>query len=84
MVHVRVTISRQRTEVSDLAVKLALQNVAEQEERQNFGLSSARQVLDAQDELAETRGLRLQAGLDYRKSRIEWTRLTSPTGPVLD
>ena len=80
----RVTISRRRTEVSDLAVKLALQNVAEQEERQNLGLSSARQVLDAQDELAETRALRLQAGLDYSKATIEWNRLVGPTGPVLD
>ncbi len=76
----RVTISRQRTEVSTLTVDLALQNVTEVEQRQNLGLSSAREVLDAQDELAETRDLRLQAVLDHNQARIEWDRLTSVDG----
>lgn len=73
----QVMISRRRTEVSTLAVGLARQNVAEVEARQNLGLSSARSVLDAQDELAQTRAGQLQAVLEHRKALLEWRRLTS-------
>ncbi|MBI2506299.1 MAG: TolC family protein, partial [Candidatus Latescibacteria bacterium] len=49
---------------------------AEEEERLKLGLSTARQVLDAQDDLAQARATRLRAVVDYNQSLIEWQRLT--------
>ncbi len=69
-------IDRRRAEVSQLAERLAGQNVAEEEERLKLGLSTARQVLDAQDDLAQARASQLRAVVDYNQSLIEWQRLT--------
>ena len=59
-----------------MAERLAEQNVTEEEERLALGLSTVRQVLDAQDDLAESRSRRLQAIVDYNKALVEWRRLT--------
>jgi outer membrane protein TolC len=72
----QVGIDRRRAEVAQLAEELAGRNVAEEEERLKLGLSTARQVLDAQDDLAQARASRLQALVDYNQSLIEWQRLT--------
>ncbi|MCC7264610.1 MAG: TolC family protein [Candidatus Latescibacteria bacterium] len=69
-------IDRRRAEVAQLAEGLAGQNVAEEEERLKLGLSTARLVLDAQDDLAQARASRLRAAVDYNQSLIEWQRLT--------
>jgi outer membrane protein TolC len=69
-------IDRRRAEVAQLAERLAGRNVAEEEERLKLGLSTARQVLDAQDDLAQARASRLRAVVDYNQSLIEWQRLT--------
>ena len=74
--HRRVGINQRRVEVSQLAERLAEQNVTEEEERLALGLSTVRQVLDAQDDLAESRSRRLQAIVDYNKALVEWRRLT--------
>ena len=44
--------------------------------RLKLGLSTARLVLDAQDDLAQARASRLRAVVDYNQSLIEWQRLT--------
>ncbi|MBI2504119.1 MAG: TolC family protein, partial [Candidatus Latescibacteria bacterium] len=67
----QVGIDRRRAEVAQLAEELAGQNVAEEEERLKLGLSTARQVLDAQDDLAQARATRLRAVVDYNQSLIE-------------
>jgi outer membrane protein TolC len=72
----QVGIDRRRAEVSQLAEELAARNVAEEEERLKLGLSTVRQVLDAQDDLAQARASRLRAVVDYNQSLIEWQRLT--------
>lgn len=69
-------IDRRRAEVAQLAEGLAGRNVAEEEERLKLGLSTARLVLDAQDDLAQARASRLRAVVDYNLSLIEWQRLT--------
>lgn len=69
-------IDRRRAEVALLAEGLAGRNVAEEEERLKLGLSTARQVLDAQDDLAQARASQLRAVVDYNQSLIEWQRLT--------
>jgi outer membrane protein TolC len=74
--HRLVEINRRRSEVAGLSVRLAEQNVAEEEQRLALGLSTVRQVLDAQDELAEARVSRLRAIVDYNRALIEWGRLT--------
>ena len=71
-----VEINRRQSEVAGLSVRLAEQNVAEEEQRLALGLSTVREVLDAQDELAESRVSLLRAVVDYNRARIEWTRLT--------
>jgi outer membrane protein TolC len=50
--------------------------VAEEEDRLTLGLSTVRQVLDAQDDLAEARAKRLRAVVDYSKALIDWEWLT--------
>jgi outer membrane protein TolC len=72
----QVGIDRRRAEVATLAEELAARNVAEEEERLKLGLSTVRQVLDAQDDLAQARASRLRALVDYNQSLIEWQRLT--------
>lgn len=74
--HRLVGLSRRRWEVADLALQLAEQSVAEQEQRLALGLATVRDVLDAQDDLAETRLDRLAAVVDYAKALVEWRRLT--------
>lgn len=74
-----VEINRRKSEVAGLSVRLAEQNVAEEEQRLALGLSTVREVLDAQDELAEARVSSLQAVVNYNRARIEWTRLTGET-----
>ncbi|MFH1568178.1 MAG: TolC family protein [Gemmatimonadota bacterium] len=71
-----VEINRRASEVADLVVRLARQNVAEEEQRLSLGLSTVRQVLDAQDELAQSRVASLSAVVDYNRALAEWTRLT--------
>jgi len=73
--HRQVLIARRRTEVARAAMDLAVQNVAEQEERLALGLATVKEVLDAQDELASARVSRLQAVVDYSKARLVWDRL---------
>ncbi len=72
----QVSVTRRRSEVALLAERLAAQNVAEEEERLKLGLSTVRQVLDAQDDLAQARVSRLRAVVDYNQALIEWQRLT--------
>ncbi|MBM3277058.1 MAG: TolC family protein [Candidatus Handelsmanbacteria bacterium] len=72
----QVGIDRRRAEVAQLAEDLAARNVGEEEERLKLGLSTARQVLDAQDDLAQARASRLRALVDCNQSLIEWQRLT--------
>jgi len=74
--HRDVNTAHRRAEVTLLAERLAEQNVSEEEERLLLGLSTVRQVLDAQDDLAESRARRLQAVVDYNKALIEWERMT--------
>lgn len=74
--HLQVELSRQREEAARWTERLSEQNLGEQEERQQLGLSTVRQVLDAQDDLAQARQGRLQALVDYNKALIEWKRLT--------
>lgn len=74
-----VRINHRQSGVADLAVRLARQNVAEEEQRLALGMSTVREVLDAQDDLAEARVSRLRAIVDYNRARIEWTRLTGET-----
>ena len=74
--HRQVNTDGRRAEVNLLAERLADQNVQEEEERLALGLSTVRQVLDAQDDLAEARIKRLRAIVDYNKALIEWTRFT--------
>lgn len=74
--HRRVNVDRRRAEVAQFAQSLAAQNVDEQEERLALGLSSVRQVLDAQDDLAAARNSHLRALVDYNQALVEWGRLT--------
>ena len=74
--HRQVGLSRQREEAAGWTERLAEQSVREEEERLKLGLSTVRQVLDAQDDLAQAHLNRLQALLDYTKALIEWHRLT--------
>jgi len=74
--HRQVRISHRRTEVARAAVRLAARHVDEQEARLALGLSTVREVLDAQDDLASVRATFLQATVDYSKALIIWNRLT--------
>jgi outer membrane protein TolC len=74
--HRSVETSRQREEAARWTERLSAQNLDELEERLNLGLATVRQVLDAQDDLAQARLSRLQALVDYNKALIEWHRLT--------
>ena len=74
-----VRINARRARVADLAVDLSVQSLGEQEERLALGLATVREVLDAQDDLAEARARRLQAVVESRKALIEWRRLTGAT-----
>jgi outer membrane protein TolC len=74
--HRSVETSRQREEAAGWTERLSAQNLGELEERLNLGLATVRQVLDAQDDLAQARLSRLQALIDYNKALIEWRRLT--------
>ncbi|MBI2502566.1 MAG: TolC family protein [Candidatus Latescibacteria bacterium] len=74
--HRQVETSRQREEAARWTERLSVQNLDELEERLNLGLTTVRQVLDAQDDLAQARLSRLQALIDYNKALIEWRRLT--------
>ena len=65
-----------RVEIAMLAERLAGRNVTEEENRLALGLSTVRDVLDAQDDLAAARVSRLQALVDYTNSRVEWDRAT--------
>jgi outer membrane protein len=71
-----VQIGARRTEAARAAVRLARQNVQEQEARLSLGLSTVRQVLDAQDDLASARSRLLQAVVDYSSAVIRWEELT--------
>lgn len=75
-----VGINSRRARVADLTVQLSAQSLHEQEERLALGLATVREVLDAQDDLAQARASRLQAVVEFRKARIEWQRLTG--GPI--
>jgi len=74
--HRSVETSRQREEAARWTERLSAQNLEELEERLSLGLATVRQVLDAQDDLAQARLSRLQALVDYNKALIEWRRLT--------
>jgi outer membrane protein TolC len=74
--HRQVRINFQRTEAASAAVRLATQNVDDQEARLSLGMSTVREVLDAQDDLASARTSHLQAIVDYSKALILWTQLT--------
>ncbi|MCC7261558.1 MAG: TolC family protein [Candidatus Latescibacteria bacterium] len=74
--HRSVETSRQREEAARWTERLSVQNLGELEERLNLGLATVRQVLDAQDDLAQARLSRLQSLVDYNKALIEWRRLT--------
>ena len=74
--HRQVGISRQAEQAAAWTEQRAEQNVAEQEERLGLGLSTVRQVLDAQDALAQARLTRLQAVVTYNDALLEWKRLT--------
>ena len=74
--HRQVETSRQREQAAGWTERLAEQSLTELEERLNLGLSTVRQVLDAQDDLSQARLSRLQAVVDYNKALIEWRRLT--------
>lgn len=74
--HRQVRISLQRTEAARASVRLATQHVDDQEARLSLGLSTVRQVLDAQDDLASARASLLQAVVDYSRALILWNQLT--------
>ena len=74
--HRQARISLQRTEAARASVRLAAQHVDDQEARLSLGLSTVRQVLDAQDDLASTRASLLQAIVDYSNALILWNQLT--------
>ena len=74
--HRQVSTDQRRAKVSQLTEQLAERNVREEEERLSLGLSTVREVLDAQDDLAEARANRLQAVVDYQKALIAWDRIT--------
>ncbi len=74
--HRSVETSRQREEAARWTERLSAQNLAELEERLSLGLATVRQVLDAQDDLAQARLSRVQSLIDYNKAIIEWRRLT--------
>lgn len=73
--HRQARISQRRTEVASAAVRLAAQNVGEQEARLALGMLTVREVLDAQDDLASARASHLRAIVDYSKALIIWNRL---------
>ena len=75
----QVHTDRRRVEVAMLAERLAERSVSEEEDRLGLGLSTVRQVLDAQDDLAAARASRLRALVDYNNSLIEWVRITEGT-----
>jgi outer membrane protein TolC len=72
----QVRTDQRRSDVVKLAEKLATQNVKEEEERLTLGLSTVRNVLDAQDDLAEARGNLLQTMVDYQHAIIAYDRVT--------
>jgi outer membrane protein TolC len=72
----QVHTDRRRADVAQLAEQLAERQVREEEDRLALGLSTVRQVLDAQDDLAEARASRLQAVVDYRQAMIAWEQVT--------
>ena len=73
----RVHINFRRAQISQLAERLAKQNVTEEEARLTLGVSTVRHVLDAQDDLAESRASRLGSIVEYNKALVEWRRLTA-------
>ncbi|MFH1566503.1 MAG: TolC family protein, partial [Gemmatimonadota bacterium] len=73
--HRQVLIGFRRIEAARAAVQLATRNVAEQEARLGLGLATARQVLDAQDDLGSARVSLQQAIVDYDRARILWEQL---------
>jgi outer membrane protein len=75
--HRRVQTSVQASAVAESATSLAARRVREEEDRLNLGLTTVRQVLDAQDELARARLSQQQAVLSYNKALLEWKRLTA-------
>ena len=74
--HRQVITDRRRAKVAELAEMLAERSVKEEEERLALGLSTVRQVLDAQDDLAEAKTGRLRAVIDYQKAVIAWDHIT--------
>lgn len=74
--HRQVGICLRRVDAAGAAVGLAAQNVEEQEARLTLGLSTARQVLDAQDALATARGHLLQAQVEYSQALALWDQIT--------
>jgi outer membrane protein TolC len=72
----QVRTNRRRSDVVQLAEKLAARNVKEEEERLAMGLSTVRNVLDAQDDLAEEQANLLGARIDHRLSIIAYDRIT--------
>ncbi len=74
--HRQVGINRQAEEAAAWTEQQAEQNVQEQEERLGLGLSTVRQVLDAQDALAQSKLARQQAAAAYNNALLEWHRLT--------
>ena len=74
--HRQVRVNYQRTEAASAAVRLATQNVEDQEARLSLDMSTVREVLDSQDDLASARTNHLQAIVDYSKALILWNQLT--------
>ncbi len=75
--HRQVQTSIQASTVAESATHLAQRRVLEEEERLVLGLTTVRQVLDAQDELAEAHLSYQRAILAYNKALLEWQRLTT-------
>ncbi|MEW6755994.1 MAG: TolC family protein [Candidatus Latescibacterota bacterium] len=74
--HRQVGISLRRIDAVRAAVGLAQLSVEEQEARLGLGLSTAREVLDAQDALATARLRLLRAHVDYSQALALWDQIT--------
>ena len=72
----QVQTDRKRAEVARMAEELAERHVREEEDRLALGVSTVREVLDAQDDLAAARASKIKAIVDFNKSVVKWTHLT--------
>lgn len=78
-VYRRVEIAYHRIKVSEVAVRLAMQNTEEGEKRLKLGLATVQEVLDAQDDQLEVQVKRVNAIVDYNKALVEWEQLIGST-----